>query len=264
MPVRSSESEGGRDREDQEFMNTTYDKKRMREDNPFEDEVVAREWINSIENERGLIRDKELYPFLQKWAEKVQPKIIIDIGSGQGICADKVQLKNTHYIGIDSSVHLVERARKLYTHLNREFIVGNAYKLPLPDQCADAAFSINVWFHLEDLKTASQELARILKPGGNFLISTANPSSYDTWESLFFDYSKESKKIDGKVRIPINPLSRNVFYLHSLKEITKTLTQNHLKIESVEEFGYKKEKYKDVAFFINIIGQKQPRPRQVV
>ena len=49
-------------------------------DNPFEDPVVASEWINSVENEHGLIRDNEIYPLLKKWVSDVKPKVLIEIG----------------------------------------------------------------------------------------------------------------------------------------------------------------------------------------
>lgn len=228
------------------------------EDNPFEDEIIAREWINSVENERGLIRDKETYPLLRRWAEKVRPKVIVEIGSGQGICADKVQLPGTQYVGVEPSQFLVERARELYPSQDREFTIGNAYTLPLSDEYADAVFSVNVWFHLENLQKASGELARILKPGGNFLISTAHPDSYSVWESFFFDPKIEGKKIDGKVRVPVNPLSRTVIYKHSLREIEDALTENGLVVEGTEGFG-SIEEYKDKGIFISIFGHKPVR-----
>ena len=54
------------------------------EDNPFEDEKIAKEWIHSVENERGMIREKELLPMLRKWVVNIKPKVVVDIGMGQG------------------------------------------------------------------------------------------------------------------------------------------------------------------------------------
>ena len=229
---------------------------KVREDNPFEQEEVAREWINSVENERGLIRDNELYPLLINWASKVQPKTIVEIGSGQGILADKVQLQGTKYIGIEPSSFLVERAKEIYSHADREFVVGNAYNVPLADDVADTVLSVNVWFHLEDLAGASKELFRILKPGGNFLIVTSNPASNDAWEGFFLKYDKDGKKLDGKIRVPINPLTRSLMFLHSLEEIKEALTQAGLNITTITEFGYVNED-KSRALFVWIEGRKR-------
>lgn len=224
----------------------------LREDNPFEDEKISQEWINSVENEKGLIRDKEIYPTLQKWAKEINPKTIVEIGSGQGICSEKIQSSNSYYIGIEPSVFLTERAKELYNSNKREFLIGSAYSLPIENSAVDAVFSVNVWFHLEDLATASKEMARILKKSGNFLIITANPSLDSFWEKSFISYTKNGKIIDGKVKVPINPLSRNIIYQHSLKEISVALEQNGLTIEKIKTLG----RLKEGDIFINIQGKK--------
>lgn len=231
-------------------MNDSY------EENPFEDAVVAQEWINSVENEKGFIRDREIYPSLQKWAEEIQPKTIVEIGSGQGICSEKISIPGLHYIGIEPSKILTDRAKELYSEIeDRELLVGNAYALPVEDQTADAAFSVNVWFHLENLEKASSEIARILKPGGSFLIITANPEADDLWEKSFINYSKNGKILDGKVIVPVNPLSRNIIYQHTLDEIVEALKNNGFTVEKVETFGTVDDNTQD-KIFINIQGKK--------
>lgn len=207
------------------------------EENPFEQQNVAQEWINSVENESGMMRDRDFYPSIRKWAQKIRPSVIIDIGSGQGICADLVQIKNSKYIGIEPSTTLVQRAIQKYSKDGRQFLVGNAYNLPFRDESADAALLLNVWFHLKDLKRASSELSRVLCNGGKFLIITADPEKYSTWDKFFFEALRTDEKIDGKVHVPINPLSRNIFYKHSMSEITNSLTAHNLVIDEVTKTG---------------------------
>ena len=209
------------------------------EDNPFEDGKVAREWINSIENEKGMIRERELFPMLAKWVEEIQPKVVVDIGMGQGSCTDVIQSNESiRYIGVEPSVILVNRAKEKYAKKNREYMVGNAYELPLPNAVADSALAINVWFHLKDLETASRELARVLQPSGKFLICTANPDAYEEWLSRFDKDAKvEGKTIDGKIYVPVNPLSRNLFFRHSMKELLDAFSHNHLSIDRTELNG---------------------------
>lgn len=226
-----------------------------REDNPFEDEIVADEWISSVENETAGIRDNELYPLLKDWAVRVQPKVIVDIGAGQGICADKLQLPGTTYIGVEPSTALVERANQKYSAANRSFVIGNAYDIPLADVYADAAFSVNVWFHLKDLATASQEMARVLKPGGCFLISTGNPAARHTWESFYVGAKKGDGYIDGKVNIPINPLTRNLMFFHTMDEMSKALEGAGLTVDSTKVFGTTTN-HKDTGLFVHIEGHK--------
>jgi len=226
------------------------------EENPFETELVSSEWIESIENEKGMIRDKELYPFLSEWIRSTGAKTVVDIGSGQGICADRCVPDTMNYIGIEPSVHLTKRAEELYKKPNRTFIVGNAYALPVGDRTADAAFSINVWFHLENLDQASKELSRILKSGGSFLIGTANPESYDVFESLYTDATKEGKKMTGKAHVPVRPMTKNIFYQHTLDEIKGALESNGLEITKIHSFGFAHLET-EKGLFINIVGVKK-------
>jgi len=223
-----------------------------REDNPFEDEAISKEWISSVENERGMIREKELYPMIVKWIEKIKPKRIIDIGAGQGGCANIVQLEGVEYVGVEPSKYLVARAEEINKKENRHFIIGTAYNLPIPDKSFDAAFSVNVWFHLQDLNTASKELARVLLPNGKFFICTANPDAYGVWQQMFDSDAKVDEKIiDGKVNIPVNPLSRNLFFKHSMEETLDAFTNNGLIVDKTETSGVLNEQK---PLFINFFG----------
>jgi SAM-dependent methyltransferase len=227
----------------------------MYEDNPFEDEKIAKEWITSIEGERGMIRDKELYPKLKIWTESLKGNLI-DIGAGQGICADYVQTDVLSYVGVEPSEVLVERAKAIYSNQYRTFLVGNAYKLPVESDSFDVGLSVNTWFHLKNIQQASRELARVLKSGARFLISTANPNSYKYWERMFDDSAVISDKIiDGKANIPVQSLSRNIIFRHTLDEIVKSLESAGLEIEEIQGFG-NKEKFSPHGLFVNILGSK--------
>jgi len=62
-----------------------------REENPFENEIISQEWIKSVEGEKGMARDNEVYPRLKKWVDQVSPRVLVEIGSGQGICSEKCE-----------------------------------------------------------------------------------------------------------------------------------------------------------------------------
>lgn len=225
------------------------------EDNPFEDQLIAHEWIRSVEGEKGLTRDNEIYPLLKQWCSTVVGQIV-DIGSGQGICSQHLGEFKGKYIGVEPSIPLVERARELYgTTESFKFEVGNAYKLPLSDEGTDGAFSLNVWFHLADLDKAALELSRVLKRGGVFNIITTNPDNYDTWRTFFEDYTEDGKLISGKVNVPVNPLTRNDFYMHSKEEMINSFEKAGLKIVELEPLGTI-SMYSSKPLFISIQGIK--------
>ncbi len=230
-----------------------------REENPFEDPAIAAQWIKSVEGDKGLIRTKEIYPLLRSWAKRAsqgskETFSVVEIGAGQGICSDEIGNSTFSYVGIEPSLPLVERAQEKHGGENKLFAVGEAYHLPLKDKSADAVFSINVWFHLENLQRAAAELARILKPGADFLIITANPKAYARWEKFYSNTERHGKKIVGAVEIPVQPLSRNTFYAHTEEEIFSSLEAAGLFCRETHELGLLPEE--GVKLFWAIQGKK--------
>lgn len=225
-----------------------------REENPFEDPMVAAQWIRSVEGEQGMIRDKEIYPWLSAWAGQIAGTIV-EIGSGQGVCSQHLGSFKGEYIGVEPSEPLVQRAKQIYAG-SRRFVVGTAYKLPIEDESADGVFSVTVWFHLADLLTASAELARVLKPGAPFSIITTNPASYRVWETFYENTTEDGRLLVGKVNVPVNPLTCNTLYRHTLEEMRAPLTQRGLVVDGVQALGYMGT-HPNSPLFINIAGHKE-------
>ena len=139
---------------------------------------------------------------LYKWTHGLLPKVIVDLGAGQGICSEKIDISKSRYVGIEPSEILINRARELYKEKNKEFIFGTAYKIPLEKESVDAVFSVGVWFHIKDLDKAHKEISRVLKYGGEVMIVTANPDTYFLWESWFDKSKKEGKVLVGDFNLP--------------------------------------------------------------
>jgi ubiquinone/menaquinone biosynthesis C-methylase UbiE len=139
------------------------------------DQKTAADWIEIVESEIGRVRNADIYPLLNTWVNSVAPYEILEIGAGQGICSENIDLNGRNYIGVDPSPFLIERANELYCHPNRRFLRGTVYDLPFSASAFDAAFSIAVWHLLERLQTATSELSRVLKDNGHFLITPQIP-----------------------------------------------------------------------------------------
>lgn len=205
-----------------------------REENPFEDEEIASLWAASVEGEQGGMRDLHIYPTLQAWLKKGQYKTVLDIGCGQGIASTLVE--NAAYTGVEPSAPLVDRAKEKYGDRG-DFIVGNAYALPFADATFDAAFSLNVWFHLKHLDSASREAARILKPNGKLFIVTANPDSYPFWQSLYKDVETFDGMFRGRAKIPLVTLPRNDFYTHHHATIVRALEMAGMTLTDIQNIA---------------------------
>lgn len=142
------------------------------------DRKSADDWIAMVEGENADVREQDIYPHIHKWLWDNDIIKVVDLGCGQGVCSSKVP-ENTIYLGIEPSEHLLERAKENYP--NRRFVEGSAYKIPVKSESLDGVFSIAVWHLLSDPEKAAKELSRVLRPGGHFLIVTADPQ-HEIWK----------------------------------------------------------------------------------
>lgn len=193
---------------------------------------AAKAWIESIEGVAGEVRNGDLYPYLRSWVERANPVTLLDIGCGQGIASEKLDLVARRYTGVDISSTMLDRARTLYP--GRKFVLGNACSLPVPDDSIDAAYSIAAWHLLEDPLRAAQELKRVLKKGGHFLIVTAHPDTYATWRNLYPEKRVEGRRCQGRLVLPDGTSVEETLYLDSAEEILRTLESAGLQIHGQE------------------------------
>jgi len=110
-------------------------------------------------------------------AEAKQNEICVDLGSGRGTdairMAEAVGL-NGYVYGIDISDGMIEKAIKTAEKMNVKnvrFIKSNLEHIPLETGIADLIISNCTINHASDKQLVWNEVNRILKPGGRFVIS---------------------------------------------------------------------------------------------
>jgi SAM-dependent methyltransferase len=121
---------------------------------------------------------------------------VLDVGAGSGRAAIGVLLARPKatamavdiyrgFYGIDDNTpeRLMRNAAIAGVEHRVEVKVGDARKLPFPDGTYDAVVSTYVIDHLrqEEIPVALHEVARVLKPGGEFLLGIVNQ---DFWVRL--------------------------------------------------------------------------------
>ena len=107
-----------------------------------------------------------------------QPESVLDVGCGTGkllrqarSCWPEAQL-----IGVDPANGMIEMAKRLTP--NATFFTGMAEALPLQDASVDLALSTISFHHWQDQAAGIREIARVLRPGGYFLLVDA---SFPDW-----------------------------------------------------------------------------------
>ncbi|RMI35422.1 class I SAM-dependent methyltransferase [Nocardia stercoris] len=97
---------------------------------------------------------------------------VLEAGSGEGYGADMIAGVATKVTGVDYDTSAVEHVRAAYPRVH--MIQGNLADLPLPDASVDVVVNFQVIEHLWDQAQFLRECLRVLRPGGELLISTPN------------------------------------------------------------------------------------------
>lgn len=95
---------------------------------------------------------------------------LLDLGCGPGWFHHNLSSYCDHLIALDLSAAMLEQAKR--HAIANEFIQANAAQIPLPDQSVDTVFSSLMLQWCPDPAPVFAEIARVLKPGGNFVLTT--------------------------------------------------------------------------------------------
>ena len=97
---------------------------------------------------------------------------VLEAGAGEGYGADMIADVARRVVGLDYDLTAVEHIRARYPRVC--MLHGNLAQLPLPDDAVDVVVNFQVIEHLWDQGQFLRECARVLRPGGELLISTPN------------------------------------------------------------------------------------------
>ena len=99
-------------------------------------------------------------------------KRVLEIGLGQGADAEALVKRGAIYSGIDLTEESVKRVKMRFELKDLEYEKierASALEIPFADNSFDIVFSHGVLHHIPEVKTASREIARVLKPDGELV-----------------------------------------------------------------------------------------------
>jgi ubiquinone/menaquinone biosynthesis C-methylase UbiE len=97
------------------------------------------------------------------------PGVALDAACGTGRFAEFLARRGHQVIGVDSSPHMLARARRRVP--GGEFHVAELDRLPLADDSADVIVCALALVHVPRLQPVLAEFARVLRPGGDLVFS---------------------------------------------------------------------------------------------
>ncbi|MDO3645813.1 class I SAM-dependent methyltransferase [Nocardia mangyaensis] len=104
--------------------------------------------------------------------DRCADRTVLEAGSGEGYGADMIAGVAAGVTGVDYDEGAVAHVRARYPRVR--MIQGNLAALPLDDESVDVVVNFQVIEHLWDQAQFLRECLRVLRPGGELLISTPN------------------------------------------------------------------------------------------
>lgn len=135
---------------------------------------ASNEWVESLKINQ--VRTNILIPETLKILGDIKGKRALDLGCGEGGYSRLIASKGAIVTGVDFSENLINEALK-QNHTNEiEYYVRDVCFLEgIEDKKFDFIVSAMCLMAVENLEVAMKEAYRVLKPGGEFLISILHP-----------------------------------------------------------------------------------------
>ncbi|MBN1291889.1 MAG: class I SAM-dependent methyltransferase [Candidatus Latescibacteria bacterium] len=172
-------------------------------------------------------RDKGWMETQQIIKSGIDHGLVLEIGPGPGYLGLE-WLKNTNGTqlrGLDISPDMINRARHNTQEYNLEsrveYVESDSKTMPFADSMFDGVFSNGSLHEWSDPKDVSNEISRVLKPGGKYFISDLRRDIHPfvVW---FMKVMTKPKEIKPGLITSINAA-------YTVDEITEILKESHLK-----------------------------------
>jgi ubiquinone/menaquinone biosynthesis C-methylase UbiE len=148
----------------------------------------AQDYVESALHKSG--KDLDI---LVKMAELTGKEKVLDVATGGGHTANAFAPFSKEVVALDLTPEMLEAAERFVAsngHTNVTFIQGDAEKMPFGEDSFDVVTCRIAPHHFPDIQAFVSEAARLLKPGGLFLLDDNVAPELDEWD---FFYNKVEK-----------------------------------------------------------------------
>jgi ubiquinone/menaquinone biosynthesis C-methylase UbiE len=141
------------------------------------------------------LQPTEIARYMTRFAQGLparRPLIGIDLGSGTGRFTPALaEAFGGPIYGVEPAARMRAVAEAGAAHSQVRYLAGEAAAIPLPDSSADFVLMFLSFHHVPDRAAAAREIARVLMPGGRFILrSTFKERIPDHWWRGFFPRSQ--------------------------------------------------------------------------
>jgi ubiquinone/menaquinone biosynthesis C-methylase UbiE len=172
-------------------------------------------WAASYDGPNPAIAREE--PIVHAMLETLPRGVALDAACGTGRHAAKLAALGHTVIGVDATEAMLALARPKVP--GADFRVGRLEALPVDDASVDAITCSLALTHVPDLRPVMREFARVLRPGGQAILSDIHPFMAGTGAVAAFPTA------DGERGVPYV-----VNIVHQLSEYVRAFTEAGLTI----------------------------------
>ena len=211
--------------------------------------MIIKNQLNSMKNYSLKIKkilEKEIDPAYVDRAEIILDKMsgkkrILEIGCGRGfyLKALKEISPKIEITGVDLNPKYLEIAKKYVDNKEVKIIKGNAIKLEFKENSFDGLIASEILEHIKDDKKVLKEIRRLLKPGGEVIISVPNKEYPFLWDPLNWCLERFFRTHVPKKIWWLAGIWAGHIRLYSEDELIKKVKESGLIIEKV----WRKTKY---------------------
>lgn len=190
--------------------------------------------------------------------EKYRGLKVLEIGCGLGIDSYKFAKAGAVLTCIDLSSVAVQGTRRLLQQLGlqAEVLECNAEQLVFPDESFDAVYSFGVLHHVEHEERAFNEVYRVLKPGGEALITLYHSRSWFWLLKRLSGTNVESEAGDP-------PFAR-VYSVPEVRELFRDYSQAVVQLERFPQRTRRREGLKAFLFNWVFVPATKALPRRLI
>lgn len=137
----------------------------------------------------NFFRHLSAYKFGERY---INNRNVLDVGCGTGYGTYLYAQIAKEVVGIDVSEDAISYAKGNFRRDNLKYFVADATNLNIfDDNLYDVVVSFQVIEHIEDYRQYLNEIKRVLKPGGIFLLSTPNKAKLKPLEQRPYSFHKK-------------------------------------------------------------------------
>ncbi len=139
--------------------------------------------------------NRKIYDFVYSKMELSKGLNVLELGMANGAFVNDLFILEPYlrYTGIDYSLQMVEHSilqnQMLIADKQVTFLQGNISELPIESNSIDLFFTVNTHYFWEDFEKCKNEIIRVLKNGGQFIIGGRTKESLLKFEFSNFGFN---------------------------------------------------------------------------